>query len=197
MRLPSLIRLVVLVVIGAVPVAGQVQAQRLNIDAFLQQWDTDHDGTLSVDEIKKAAIARFEELDRNHKDRLSRNQLAGVLTFQQFRQADKDKDGTLDKDEFQSAVEKPFQAADKDHDGTLEKKVIRCAARTNYVGQALAPVSLRGVTGSLLFAACRNKPPGLGSRLAFFPGHTSRKGLHGGRIGWPRDWVAQRPRAEA
>ena len=98
-----------------------MQAQRLNIDAFLQQWDTDHDGTLSVDEIKKAAIARFEELDRNHKGRLSRNQLTGVLTFQQFRQADKDKDGTLDKDEFLSVVEELFQAADKDHDGTLDK----------------------------------------------------------------------------
>jgi len=98
-----------------------VQAQRLNIDAFLQQRDTDHDGTLSVDEIKKAAIARFEELDRNHKGRLSRNQLTGVLTFQQFRQADKDKDGTLDKDEFLSVVEELFQAADKDHDGTLDK----------------------------------------------------------------------------
>ena len=121
MRLPSLIRLVVFIVIGAVPVAGQVQAQRLNIDAFLQQWDTDHDGTLSIDEIKKAAIARFDELDRNHKGRLSRNQLAGVLTFQQFRQADKDKDGTLDQDEFLSVVEKLFRAADKDHDGTLEK----------------------------------------------------------------------------
>jgi Ca2+-binding EF-hand superfamily protein len=120
-RLPTLIRLVLLIAIGTVPVAGQVQAQRLNIDAFLQQWDTDHDGTLSVDEIKKAAIARFDELDRNHKGRLSRNQLAGVLTFQQFRQADKDKDGTLDKDEFQSAVEKLFQTADKDHDGTLDK----------------------------------------------------------------------------
>jgi hypothetical protein len=81
MRLPSLIRLVVFIVIGAVAVAGQVQAQRLNIDAFLQQWDADHDGTLSVDEIKRAAIARFEELYRNHKDRLSRNQLAGVLIF--------------------------------------------------------------------------------------------------------------------
>src|ERR1700693_101192 len=122
MRLPSLIRLVVFIVIGAVPVAGQVQAQRLNIDAFLQQWDTDHDGTLSVDEVKKAALARFEELDRNHKGRLSRNQLAGVLTFQQFRKADKDKDGTLDQDEFLSVIEELFQAADKDHDGTLDKK---------------------------------------------------------------------------
>jgi Ca2+-binding EF-hand superfamily protein len=121
MRLPSLIRLVVLVVIGAVPVAGQVQAQRLNIDAFLQQWDADHDGTLSVDEIKKAALARFQELDRKHKGRLSRSQLAGILTLQQFRQADKDKDGTLDRNEFLSVVEELFQAADKDHDGTLDK----------------------------------------------------------------------------
>jgi Ca2+-binding EF-hand superfamily protein len=122
MRLPSLIRLVVFIVVGAVPLAGQVQAQRLNIDAFLQQWDTDHDGTLSVDEIKKAAIARFEELDRKHKGRLSRSQLAGALAFQQFRKADKNKDGTLDQDEFLSVFEGLFQAADKDHDGTLDKK---------------------------------------------------------------------------
>jgi hypothetical protein len=128
MRLPSLIRLVVFIAIGAVPVAGPVQAQRLNIDAFLQQSDTDHDGTLSVDEIKKAAIARFEELDRNHKGHLSRSQLAGALTFQQFRKADKDKDGTLDQDEFLSVIEGLFQAADKDHDGTLDKKELGSSA---------------------------------------------------------------------
>ena len=122
MRLPSLIRLVVLIVIGAVPLAGQVQAQRLNIDAFLQQWDIDHEGTLSIDEIKKAAIARFEELDRNHKGHLSRSQLAGTLTLQQFRKADKDKNGTLDQDEFLSVIDELFQAADKDHDGTLDKR---------------------------------------------------------------------------
>ena len=128
MRLPSLIRLVVFIVIGVVPVAGQVQAERLNFDAFLQQRDTDHDGTLSVDEIKKAAIARFHELDRNHKGRLSRSQLAGALTFRQFRKADKDKDGTVDQDKFLSVVEERFQAADKDHDGTLDKKELGSSA---------------------------------------------------------------------
>ena len=128
MRLPSLIRLVVLIVIGAVPLAGQVQAQRLNVDAFLQQWDTDHDGTLSVDEIKKAAIAQFEKLDRNHKGHLSRSQLAGALTLQKFRKADKDKNGTLDQDEFLSVIEELFQAADKDHDGTLDKKELESSS---------------------------------------------------------------------
>jgi hypothetical protein len=100
MRLPSLIRLIVFIVIGAVPLAGQVQAQRPNIDVFLQQWDTDHDGLLSVDEIKKAAIARFERLDRKQKGRLSRSQLAGALTFQQFRKADKTRTAPLPKTSF-------------------------------------------------------------------------------------------------
>jgi EF hand len=121
MHWPKLIRLVLLIVIGAVPLAGQVHAQRSHVDAFLEKWDTDRDGTLSLLEIQKAAIARFDELDRKHKGRLSRSQLAGVLTFQQFRQADKNKDRTLDKNEFQSAVEKLFQTADNDHDGTLDR----------------------------------------------------------------------------
>ena len=133
MRLPSLIRLVLLIVIGAVPLAGQVQAQRSHVEAFLEQWDTDHDGTLSLFEIQKAAIARFEELDRKHKGRLSRSQLAGVLTFQQFRQADKDRNRKLDKNEFQSAVEKLFQAADNDHDGTLDRKELGSPAGKNLL----------------------------------------------------------------
>jgi Ca2+-binding EF-hand superfamily protein len=122
MRLRSLVKLIVLVVNAAFPVAGRVEAQRLNVDTFLQQWDTDHDGTLSLDEIKTAAIGRFEALDRKRKGRLSRSQLAGVLRFQQFRKADKDRDGTLDQGEFLSVIEDLFQAADKDHDGTLDKK---------------------------------------------------------------------------
>jgi Ca2+-binding EF-hand superfamily protein len=121
-------RIVVLVVIGAISALGQAQAQRPNIDAFLQEWDADHDGTLTLDEIKKAASARFEALDRNHKGTLTRTQLAGMVSFQQFRQADKDKDGTLDKAEFMSLVEKLFQAADKDQDGTLDKKELGSTA---------------------------------------------------------------------
>ena len=59
MRLPSLIRLVIVIAIGAFAEVGPVEAQRPNLDAFLEQWDTDHDGTLSLFEIKRAAIARF------------------------------------------------------------------------------------------------------------------------------------------
>jgi Ca2+-binding EF-hand superfamily protein len=127
-------RIVVLVVIGAISALGQAQAQRPNIDAFLQEWDADHDGTLTLDEIKKAASARFEALDRNHKGTLTRTQLAGMVSFQQFRKTDKDKDGTLDKTEFMSLVEKLFQAADKDHDGTLDKKELGSSAGRTLLG---------------------------------------------------------------
>jgi Ca2+-binding EF-hand superfamily protein len=130
--LSRLIKAILLVLIAVVPLVQKAEAQHLTVDAFLHQWDTDHDGTLSLDEIKKAAIARFEALDRKRKGRLSRNRLTGVLTFQQFREADKDKNRRLDQEEFLSVVEKLFQAADQDHDGTLDRKELR-----SFRGRAL------------------------------------------------------------
>jgi Ca2+-binding EF-hand superfamily protein len=126
MSLRIFFSIVALVVFVAFPVAGH--AQQPKADASLQQWDADHDGIISLDEIKKAAIARFDLLDRKQKGTLTRNQLAGVLTFQEFRRADTDKDGTIDKDEFLSVVMSRFQTADKDHDGTLDKKELERSA---------------------------------------------------------------------
>jgi len=116
------------VAIGAISAVGPAQAQRMNIEAFIQQWDTDHSGTLSLDKIKKAATARFEALDRKHTGGLTRTQLAGILTFQQFEQANTDKRRTIDLNEFLSVVEKLFRAADKDSDGTLDKKELESSA---------------------------------------------------------------------
>ena len=62
-----------------------------------------------LEEVRKAATARFEALDRRHKGILTRTQLAGVLTFQQFREANADKQGALDLNEFLSVVEKLFR----------------------------------------------------------------------------------------
>jgi len=114
--------------ISAIAISTQAQAERFNVEAFIQQWDADHDDTLSLEEVKKAATARFEALDRKHKGILTRTQLAGVLTFQQFREANTDKQGTLDLNEFLSVVEKLFRAADKDNDGTLDKKELESPA---------------------------------------------------------------------
>jgi Ca2+-binding EF-hand superfamily protein len=118
-------RIVIVLLIGTFSASGPAQAQAPKADAFIQKWDTDHDGTLSRDEVIKAASARFDALDRKRKRVLTRSQLAGMFSFQQFRRADKDKDGTIDKAEFLSVADKLFRSADKDHDGTLDKKELR------------------------------------------------------------------------
>src|SRR5205823_5826579 len=88
---------------------------------------TDHDGTLSLEEIKKAATVQFQVLDRKQKGYLTRAQLAGKLTYQQFRQANTD-GRTMDLNEFLSIVEKLFRAADKDKNDTLDKEELKTSA---------------------------------------------------------------------
>jgi hypothetical protein len=78
---------------------------------------------LDLDEIKKAASKRFDELDRNHTGTLSRRQLGRLrLNRKDFAAADLDKSGALTKDEYLALVEKRFMAADADHSGTLSLK---------------------------------------------------------------------------
>ena len=123
----SLASIVAAVLIG-LAMAGSAQAKRLTADTFIQQWDEDHDGTLSLDEVKEAASARFDELDRKHRGKLTRNDLGGFVTFQEFRRADTNKDRTLDKDEYLALVETLFKAGDTDHDGTLDKTELNSGA---------------------------------------------------------------------
>ncbi len=109
-------------------VAPPTQAASVNIDGFIRQWDADHDGTLSLDEINKAARARFDTLDRDHDESLDRRELGATVGPRELRQADVDKDGTLDKNEYLTMVEKRFQAADKNRDGKLDKKELNSPA---------------------------------------------------------------------
>ncbi len=50
------------------------------------------------------------------------------MSVREFRQADADKDGTLDKNEYLTMVEKRFRAADKNGDGKLDKKELNSPA---------------------------------------------------------------------
>jgi hypothetical protein len=61
------------------------------------RFDTDHDGTVSLDEAKKAAETVFDKLDRDHDGTLTRRELRGRLSARQFVAADTDKDGTISK----------------------------------------------------------------------------------------------------
>ncbi len=65
MRLKSLLGLAALALVGLALVAPPTQAAGVNADGFIRQWDADHDGTLDLGEVKKAAGARFDQLDGN------------------------------------------------------------------------------------------------------------------------------------
>jgi len=94
----------------------------------MQLLDSDNDGTVDLDEAKKAGAASFDRLDRNHNGVLNKRELGGRVTTQEFAAADPDKDGTLSKSEYLSVVEKRFKAADPDSDGTLDEKELNSRA---------------------------------------------------------------------
>ena len=81
--------------------------------------DTDHDGTLDLTEVKKAAAALFNSLDTNHRGTLSRRELRGRMSAFEFWAADLNKDRRLTKDGYLALVEQRFMVADRDNDGTL------------------------------------------------------------------------------
>ena len=68
--------------------------------ASFQAIDSSGDGKLDLDEIKKAAAAKFDALDRNRTGTLTRREVGRLrLSRKDFAAADPDKDGTLSKDE--------------------------------------------------------------------------------------------------
>lgn len=88
--------------------------------ASFEAIDRDRDGTIDLDEVKRAAALLFGQLDRQRTGKLSRAQLGrGRMTLAEFSWADRDHDGTLTKDEYLALVERQFRAADLDRDGTV------------------------------------------------------------------------------
>ena len=102
---------------AAMPALAAPRRSRL-----MQALDPDNDGTVSLEEAKKAASTLFDRLDRNRNGVLNKRELGGRVTPQEFVVADPDKDGTLTKEEFFTVVEKRFKAADPDNDGTIDEK---------------------------------------------------------------------------
>jgi EF hand len=115
-------------VIGSVLGAGLPAFAEARRPTAIQKFDTDNDGTLDLNEVKKAGGALFDKLDRDHDSTLDRRELRGRLSAKEFAAADPDKDGTLTKDEYLAAVEQSFKAADPDNDGTLDAKELSTPA---------------------------------------------------------------------
>jgi Ca2+-binding EF-hand superfamily protein len=94
----------------------------------MAQLDTDNDGTLDLEEAKKAASALFDKLDPDRDGTLDRRELAGRLTAKELKAADLDNDGTLTKQEYLALVEQRFKAANPDNDGTIDAKELNTKA---------------------------------------------------------------------
>jgi Ca2+-binding EF-hand superfamily protein len=91
-------------------------------------FDTDSDGTVDLNEAKKAASALFDKLDTDRDGTLDSTELKGRLTQNDFTAANPDNDGTLSKEEYLLFVEKRFKAADPDNDGTVSAAEFETAA---------------------------------------------------------------------
>ncbi len=100
----------------------------LAVDDGIKSFDLDADGTLDLQEVKKAATAFFARLDPDHDGKLDKRELAGRLNARELAAADPDHDGTLTLDEYLAVVEKRFNAANRDGDGTLDAKELRTPA---------------------------------------------------------------------
>jgi Ca2+-binding EF-hand superfamily protein len=98
----------------------------------MQSLDPDNDGTIDLDEARKAASALFDRLDRNRNGVLNKRELGGRVTPQEFAIADSNKDGSLSKAEYLSVVEKRFRAADPNSGGTVDDKEL-----SSHAGRAL------------------------------------------------------------
>lgn len=91
--------------------------------------DRDRDGTIDLDEAKRAAELLFQHLDRHQTGKLTRAQLGRFrVSLAEFSWADRDHDGTVDKDEYLALVERQFRAADVDHDGTVSRAEFKSRA---------------------------------------------------------------------
>lgn len=118
---------------SAITVVGlfsQVSAGRAA--SALQVLDSDHDGTVDLNEAKAAATTVFDHLDRDHDGTLDGRELKKRLNAKERAAADTDHDGTLTKDEYLALVEARFKTADPNNDGTLDSKEL-----TSPAGRAL------------------------------------------------------------
>jgi Ca2+-binding EF-hand superfamily protein len=89
---------------------------------LLQTVDTDHDGTIDLNEAKAAAGAVFDRLERDKDGTLDARELKGHLSAKEIAAEDPDHDGTVSKAEYLAIVEGRFKAADPDNDGTIDAK---------------------------------------------------------------------------
>ena len=103
--------------IAAMP--SLAQSSTPDAKAFVQKWDRSGKGLLDMKAIFNAGIVKFEMLDKEHKGRLTEQQLSYAVTSEEFRKANPDGDTTIGAEEWFGMIREGFYAANPDHDGSL------------------------------------------------------------------------------
>ncbi len=112
----------------------------------LKAADIDKDGSIDLNEAKKAASALFDKLDTDKDGSLTAKELQGRLSKAELAAGDPDKDKTLTKDEFLAIVEARFKGAAV---SVLGRGVISIVASLIREGIQVHAFNLRSVAGIL------------------------------------------------
>lgn len=100
-----------------------------SISAFMQKYDANHNGSLSLQEATTAAEARFAALDPDHDGTIdAKEAIPAKISTKDFKGVDPDKDNLLQKDEYLNLVQQKFAVADTAHNGELTSKELNSKA---------------------------------------------------------------------
>lgn len=93
---------------------------------LMRAFDIDRNGTLNLAEAKSAAAKRYDDLDPDLDDAMTRREARRrPLAAAVFQEADTDSNGVVNKAEWLALVERRFQAADADRGGALSGAELR------------------------------------------------------------------------
>lgn len=111
----------VLLVITSITTAGAVAFAHGGKGKMM---DPNGDGKVTLVEAQEAAKKRFSELDKNKDGSLSKDELAAKFS-RKFARADADNDGKVTLAEAQTGVKDWFTRKDSNKDGVLTKDEFR------------------------------------------------------------------------
>jgi hypothetical protein len=107
---------------GLAPQAALAKSKTAKACKQLEAINPDNDGTLDLDEVKKAAGAVFDRLNKDNDGTLDAKELRRRLKAKEIAASDPDKDGTIDKNEYLAVVEARFKLVNRDADTTIDCK---------------------------------------------------------------------------
>jgi Ca2+-binding EF-hand superfamily protein len=104
-----------------IAIAADAQNQPIAMNqGQMDRLDRDKNGAVDRSEYQAFMTSAFAGLDKNKDGSLNSDEVAQVLTVQQFSATDANGDGKVSQSEFLNRVMADFKAADRGGDGSLQ-----------------------------------------------------------------------------